>query len=122
MHLLLTHLPIVGSLLGVLALIAGFAFRSEPVKRAALGILLLAALGGCTGMDVASILAKMRQSWTKLEVRVDAELTDGAWIVVPAERPDVFTARPDLLWRAVLRRQGGRLAWLADAPDDLSSN
>ena len=44
MHLLLTHLPIVGSLLGVLALITGFAFRSEPVKRAALGILLLAAL------------------------------------------------------------------------------
>ena len=54
--------------------------------------------------------------------QLDAELTDGAWIVVPAERPDVFTARPDLLWRAVLRRQGGRLAWLADAPDDLSSN
>ena len=29
---------------------------------------------------------------------------------------------PDELWRTVLRRQPGRLAWLADAPDDLSSN
>ncbi|MCB0593308.1 MAG: hypothetical protein KDD28_04400 [Phaeodactylibacter sp.] len=43
-HLLLTHLPIVGSLLGVLALLAGFAFRSEPVKRTALGLFLFAAL------------------------------------------------------------------------------
>ena len=54
--------------------------------------------------------------------QLDSELNDGAWIVLPAETVDVFTARPDLLWRAVLRRQGGRLAWLADAPDDLSSN
>ena len=43
-HLLLTHLPIVGSLLGVLALMAGYAFRSEPVKRTALGLFLFAAL------------------------------------------------------------------------------
>ncbi len=43
-HLLLTHLPIVGSLLGALALVAGFAFRSEPVKRTALGLFLFAAL------------------------------------------------------------------------------
>ncbi len=42
--------------------------------------------------------------------------------VRPAEPDDVFTADPDGLWRAVLRRQGGRLAWLADAPDDLSTN
>ncbi len=38
--------------------------------------MLLTALGGCTAMDVVSILKKMRQSWTKLEVSVDAELTD----------------------------------------------
>ncbi len=43
-HLLLTHLPIVGSLLGTLALLAGFAFRSEHVKRTALGLFLFAAL------------------------------------------------------------------------------
>ena len=30
--------------------------------------------------------------------------------------------QPDELWRTVLRRQGGRLGWLANAPDDLSAN
>jgi putative transcriptional regulator len=34
----------------------------------------------------------------------------------------VFTNTPDELWRDVLRRQPGRLAWLANAPDDLSMN
>jgi putative transcriptional regulator len=46
----------------------------------------------------------------------------GAWIVVGAEQSDVFCDQPDDLWRQVLRRQGGRLAWIAEAPDDLSSN
>ena len=27
-----------------------------------------------------------------------------------------------MTWREVLRRQGGRYAWIADAPDDLSAN
>ncbi len=38
--------------------------------------MLLTALGGCTGMDVASLLTKMRVPFTSLDVRVDAELTD----------------------------------------------
>ena len=54
--------------------------------------------------------------------QLDDELEAGAWIVVPALVDDVFTAEPDNLWRAVLRRQGGRLAWIANAPDDLSAN
>ena len=44
------------------------------------------------------------------------------WLVVDAEPSDVFAPEPGELWRDVLRRQGGRLAWLADAPDDLSMN
>ncbi len=55
-------------------------------------------------------------------LQLDAELAEGAWMVLPAEPADIFTLRPDDLWRAVLRRQGGRLAWVANAPDDLSSN
>ena len=35
---------------------------------------------------------------------------------------DVFSDRPEELWRTVLARQPGRLSWLADAPDDLSLN
>ncbi len=55
-------------------------------------------------------------------MQLDDELADGAWMVLPAETDDVFDADPDGLWRAVLRRQGGRIAWVANAPDDLSTN
>jgi putative transcriptional regulator len=54
--------------------------------------------------------------------QLDEELAEGAWMVLPAELSDVFSPSPAALWRAVLRRQGGRLAWVANAPDDLSSN
>lgn len=54
--------------------------------------------------------------------QLDGELGDGAWMVLPSEHDDVFTTQPADLWRAVIRRQGGRIAWLANAPDDLSSN
>lgn len=45
--------------------------------------LLLIGLAGCTGMDVISILQKMRQEITGFEVRVQAERAD--------EHPKVFT-------------------------------
>lgn len=54
--------------------------------------------------------------------QLEGEIESGAWLVLDAEPDDVFAAEPDELWRSVLRRQGGRLAWLASAPDDLSAN
>jgi putative transcriptional regulator len=54
--------------------------------------------------------------------QLDGELSAGAWMVFAAQRDDVFTEAPDDLWRDVLRRQSGRVAWLANAPDDLSMN
>ena len=54
--------------------------------------------------------------------QLDGEIELGAWLVLDAEPDDVFADSPGDLWRRVLRRQGGRLAWLATAPDDLSSN
>lgn len=54
--------------------------------------------------------------------QLEGEIEAGAWLVLDAEPVDVFAHDPDQLWRTVLRRQGGRLAWLADAPDDLSAN
>jgi putative transcriptional regulator len=54
--------------------------------------------------------------------QLEGEIDAGAWLVLDAETDDVFAHEPDDLWRTVLRRQGGRLAWLADAPDDLSAN
>jgi putative transcriptional regulator len=55
-------------------------------------------------------------------MQLDSELATDSWIVVAAEPGDVFDPQPERLWRTVLRRQGGRVAWLADAPNDLSAN
>jgi putative transcriptional regulator len=54
--------------------------------------------------------------------QLDGEIEAGAWMVLDTEPGDVFTDHPDDLWRTVLRRQPGRLAWLATAPDDLAVN
>ena len=54
--------------------------------------------------------------------QLDAEIDQGAWLVLDAEIDDVFSDRPDELWYTVLKRQPGRLSWLALAPDDLSLN
>lgn len=54
--------------------------------------------------------------------QLEGEIEQGAWLVLDAVTSDVFTDDPDELWRTVIRRQPGRLAWLAMAPDDLSTN
>ncbi len=54
--------------------------------------------------------------------QLDAELTSGAWHLLPALPDDVFTSDPEHLWRRVMRRQGGRLAAQGLYPDDLSVN
>lgn len=54
--------------------------------------------------------------------QLESEIEAGAWLVLDSEPGDVFSHEPDELWRTVLRRQPGRLSWLATAPDDLSWN
>ena len=54
--------------------------------------------------------------------QLEAELAEGAWLVVPASSDDVFAPDPDAMWRAVLRRQGGKVAMLADFPAHPSLN
>jgi putative transcriptional regulator len=54
--------------------------------------------------------------------QLEAEIESGSWLVLDPVPDDLFTDAPALLWRAVLRRQRGRLAWLSNAPDDLSAN
>lgn len=54
--------------------------------------------------------------------QVEAELAEDAWWVLDAAPEDVFAEDPDELWRTVLRRQGGRLAWFANYPDDPANN
>ena len=54
--------------------------------------------------------------------QLDDELDEGSWIVEPALADDVFTADPDALWSAVLRRKGGPFRVLAAMPPDPSRN
>jgi putative transcriptional regulator len=54
--------------------------------------------------------------------QLEGEIDEGAWFVLPAEPGDVFAAEPEQLWRMVLRRQEGDLAFLATYPDDPGLN
>ena len=50
------------------------------------------------------------------------EIAEGSWFVVAAEPRDVFGAEVDDLWREVLRRQPGELAWRSTQPADPGQN
>jgi putative transcriptional regulator len=54
--------------------------------------------------------------------QLEGEIDEGAWHVVPAEPGDVFAPDPESLWRTVLRRQEGELAFLATYPEDPGLN
>ncbi len=54
--------------------------------------------------------------------QLDAEIDEGAWFVLPAEPGDIFAAEPEQLWRAVLQRQEGDIAFLATYPEDPGLN
>ena len=93
----------------------------------------LAPLGGdLASADLAADPASVLTSISALRVfrgysgwgpgQLEGEIEAGAWLVLDPDPNDLFTPEPDELWRDVLRRQPGRLAWLADAPDDLSWN
>jgi putative transcriptional regulator len=50
------------------------------------------------------------------------EISEGAWLVVAGRTGDVFADPGVDLWRAVLRRQGGKLALLATWTEDPKLN
>lgn len=54
--------------------------------------------------------------------QLDDEIEEGAWFVLDALPADALSAEPATLWEAVLRRQGGQLALLANFPPDPSLN
>jgi len=58
--------------------------------------------------------------WGKGQLEDEIDL--GAWYVVDAEARDAFSDSPDELWRQVLRRQRGDLAFLSTYPEDTSLN
>ncbi|MDO8108452.1 YqgE/AlgH family protein [Isoptericola sp. b441] len=50
--------------------------------------------------------------------QLEAEIAAGDWLVLDADERDPFSVAPEKLWSQVLRRQGGDLALLANAPED----
>ena len=54
--------------------------------------------------------------------QLEAEIVRGDWHRVPLRDEDVFAADQDGLWRRVLRRQGGDLAWFSTWVADPESN
>ncbi|MDQ4037795.1 MAG: YqgE/AlgH family protein [Actinomycetota bacterium] len=54
--------------------------------------------------------------------QLEAEIAEGAWLCLPSQPDDVFTASPATLWRTVLHRQRGPLGILRSAPEDPSLN
>jgi putative transcriptional regulator len=54
--------------------------------------------------------------------QLDAEISRGDWVVVPALPDDVLSGHRSNLWGRVLRRQGMPLALLATFPADVRQN
>ena len=54
--------------------------------------------------------------------QLEAELDEEAWIVEAPLREELFSAEPETLWSAVLRRMGREFALLSTMPPDPSLN
>lgn len=54
--------------------------------------------------------------------QLESEIAEGAWYVVDSEPGDTFFPDPRSLWRHVLRRQRGELAFVATCPEDPTMN
>lgn len=54
--------------------------------------------------------------------QLESEIDEGSWYVVSGQPPDVFRDDPGELWRDVLRRQPGQLAWHSTRPMDPELN
>jgi len=54
--------------------------------------------------------------------QLEAEIEEGSWYVVPSLPPDWFRDDTTSLWRDVLRRQPGELAWHSTRPLDPDLN
>lgn len=54
--------------------------------------------------------------------QLDDEMRRDTWMVHPASLDLVFHARPEELWKEILRQKGFKYRLLAEGPDDLASN
>lgn len=108
------------------ALAVGLAFGDGPT----LGFKRLTGCYGLVDLDLvpAALLSELSgvrvfsgyAGWG--EGQLEAEIAEGSWYVVDALPSDVLSEHPDQLWRAVLRRQPGEMAYVATFPDDPTMN
>jgi putative transcriptional regulator len=54
--------------------------------------------------------------------QLEEEIAEGSWYVLSALPSDLLHHEPDRLWRVVLRRQPGELAYVANYPTDPTLN
>lgn len=54
--------------------------------------------------------------------QLEAEVLEGAWLVVGAEERDLLSPQPESLWREVLRRQEDDVRFWATFPPDPGAN
>jgi len=54
--------------------------------------------------------------------QLEDEIEEGAWYVLDADPEDALSSQPGGLWRFVLKRQGGKLALVANFPVDPNLN
>jgi putative transcriptional regulator len=54
--------------------------------------------------------------------QLEREIVEGSWYVVNALPTDLLDPHPEGLWRTILRRQPGEMAYLATFPDDPDLN
>ena len=54
--------------------------------------------------------------------QLEDELAEGSWYLATAVPNDLLHPHPEGLWRAVLRRQSGDLAYVSTFPDDPTMN
>ena len=54
--------------------------------------------------------------------QLEAEMVEGSWYLAEALPNDLLDPDPERLWRSVLRRQAGELAYVATFPDDPAMN
>ena len=85
LHLMLTHFPIVGTVLGLLVMLAGFLFKQEVVKKTALWIFILCSLiaipAFLTGEEAEHVAEKL-QGVSELNIEAHEEIAEVyIWII-----------------------------------------
>jgi putative transcriptional regulator len=83
-------------------------------------------------LDIGRELAELRPALDRVRVfagyagwgagQLENEIEEGAWYVLDADPEDALSSEPGGLWRFVLKRQGGRLALVANFPADPTMN